>query len=356
MSQKTKPHSQPEAPQPLGLSPLKDLKTANSRATESDFLQCARFSEGSILVYDQYVGSQKRTISDEHREKLQSAEKFGGDITPNTRKKIRRILHGWLYPIHSPHLRDLASHHKKRPLITFVTLTLVAPQKHDDNWIKRNMLNTFLQWMRDSEGITNYLWRAEKQQNNNIHFHILVDKAISWRSIRTEWNRIQMQHGYINDYREAQQSWHKNGFRPRPELYKSWPHEAQLKAYLHGVGTNWTDPNSTDIHQLHKIKNVTAYVIKYCAKAEQEGLKVDGRKWSCSQSLTDLKYYTEYLENDTWEMLKDIESQGIAEIKREDNYTLYIIDVVPLLEKYPSIWLRFHRHHLHQFYILYPPE
>ena len=188
------PNSPRDRQETLGLSPHKDLKTANSRATQQDFLQCARFNESSILLYDSYVGDQKRTISDEHKAKLIEADKFGGDITQQTRKKIRKILHCWLFPIHSPHLREQASHHPKRPLITFVTLTLVAKQMHDDNWVKRNMLNTFLQWLRDSEGIENYLWRAEKQKNGNIHFHILIDRAISWRSIRTEWNSIQMRH------------------------------------------------------------------------------------------------------------------------------------------------------------------
>lgn len=347
--------SNPQNPAaPLGLSQHKDVKTINSRSQEYQFAQVCRMSEGSILLYDQYVGEAKRKISDEHREKLHQAEKFGNDITQQSRKKIRRILHGWLYPIHSPHLRDLAPHHPKRPLITFVTLTLVARQMHDDNWVKRNMLNVFLQWLRDAHDITNYFWRAEKQKNGNIHFHILTDKAISWRSIRTEWNSILMRHGYIDKYREEQEKHHANGFKFRPELAAKWPREAQLKAYHYGKSTNWTDPNSTDIHKLTKIKNVTAYVIKYCAKAESEENRVEGRKWSCSESLTNLNYYSEYLENDTWEMLKQIESEGIAEIKREDNYTMYIVNVPKLLENYPSIWLRFHQHHLRQFYTLYP--
>jgi hypothetical protein len=42
--------------------------------------------------------------------------------------------------------------------------------------------------------------------------------------------------------------------------------EKQLKAYEYNRSTGWTSPNSTDIHALHRIKNVAAYIAKYISK------------------------------------------------------------------------------------------
>lgn len=150
--------------------------------------------------------------------------------------------------------------------MAFVTLTLSAPQKHTDNEIKREMLNPFLIESKRLWDIDNYVWRAERQENGNVHFHILVDKFVPWQELRGLWNRFQLKMGYIDDYRRNQQEWHKNGFRQRPELFEKWSYSKQLKAYTHGIKTDWSDPNSTDIHSVKLINNVAAYVTKYMTK------------------------------------------------------------------------------------------
>lgn len=152
--------------------------------------------------------------------------------------------------------------------LAFITLTLPSPQVHDDNQIKSECLNQFIIEVKRFYKVKHYVWRAEKQKNGNIHFHILVDKFIPWQEIRDRWNRIINKLGYVDSYRESQKDWHKDGFRHRPELLKTWSYEKQYKAYTRGAKSHWNSPNSTDVHAIKKINNVKAYVQKYAVKDE----------------------------------------------------------------------------------------
>ena len=65
--------------------------------------------------------------------------------------------------------------------LTFITLTLPSKQIHSDNEIKSKCLNQFLIELKKNHSVSRYIWKAEKQENNNIHFHIIADKFIKWQ-------------------------------------------------------------------------------------------------------------------------------------------------------------------------------
>lgn len=153
--------------------------------------------------------------------------------------------------------------------IAFITLTLSAKQKHSDNYIKAKMLNHFLIEAKRLWDVTNYVWRSEKQLNGNIHFHILVDKFIPHYELRSVWNNIQNKCGYIADYRTNMLEFHKNGFTPNNKLFDTWSLNNQIKAYQKGKSSNWSNPNSTDIHSVRLINNVAAYCTKYMTKGSK---------------------------------------------------------------------------------------
>lgn len=115
----------------------------------------------------------------------------------------------------------------------FVTVTLPSRQIHSDNFIKKNCLNHLLVSMARKWGVNNYIWRAEAQRNGRIHFHIVTDKYIPYEELTSEWNKIVNKYGYVDRY----------------------------------VGTLLDPlPNSTDVHSLRKVKNIGAYLSKYCGK------------------------------------------------------------------------------------------
>ena len=139
--------------------------------------------------------------------------------------------------------------------VAFVTLTLASPQVHSDQVIKSELLNQFLTEARQKWSVRFYMWRAEAQQNGNIHFHVLVDRYIHYKNLQSTWNRIQNKLGYVDRFREK------------------W-----------GSG----EPNSTDVHSVKLIKNLSAYLSKYCTK-QDENRKIDGKIWGLSTTLSQLK-------------------------------------------------------------------
>lgn len=212
--------------------------------------------------------------------------KTNGKISDNARKRLYSAIEWLLLLAKEKTLRG-----KFRYKVSMITLTLPCIQLQDDTYVKNSMLNTFLTELRRRFNLKNYIWRAEKQNDGSIHFHILQDQYIEYFEINKIWNKILLNHGYIEQYRLNQLNFHKNGFRVRADLIKKgWTIDKQKKAYEFGMRTNWQNPTgTTDIHSLKKIRNVKAYCAKYLSKNESKGQVVEGRLWFISRSLSGLK-------------------------------------------------------------------
>lgn len=118
--------------------------------------------------------------------------------------------------------------------INFVTLTLPCAQgSHSDKDVKRVCLDNFLKSARRRFNLASYVWRAERQRNGNVHFHIISDVYMDHANLRLLWNHQLEKLGYIDIFEK------KHGHR---------------------------NPNSTDIHSVSKIKNLGAYMVKYMCK------------------------------------------------------------------------------------------
>lgn len=175
-----------------------------------------------------------------------------------SRKAERRIKQGidWLLYL----TNDKTFYHRKHKKhyhfkINFVTLTLPAKQVHSDKVIKAECLNHMLTILRQKYKVHHYLWRAEPQKNGNIHFHIVTDKFIPWNELRNQWNKIVNKLGYVDRF------------------HKKWNHRT---------------PNSTDVHSIKKIGNISAYLAKYCTK-QSSVRPIEGKLWGLSSSLSKMK-------------------------------------------------------------------
>lgn len=216
--------------------------------------------------------------------------------------------------------------------LNFLTLTLSSKQIHTDNEIKAKLLNQFLTELRTKYNCNNYFWRAESQRNGNIHFHVVTDVFVPWRTLRTDWNRIQEKLGYISRYEQK---------------------------------TGKTDPNSTDVHSINKIRNLASYLSKYCSKnakgytmlASYAGKpeskphcyltykhpvfdpkakiyrQIHGKLWGQSQGLS--KYSSAKCEitgriQQELEFLQRIKG---SKVKFLDKATIYLVDVKELIQR-----------------------
>lgn len=137
--------------------------------------------------------------------------------------------------------------------VNFITLTLPAPQGAiSDTELKQKCLKQWVEYWKDQMPGMSYVWRAERQQNGNLHFHLVTDRYIHYKRIRETWNKALASTGLIEAFRA------KHG------------HE---------------HPNSTDVHAVKHVRNLGAYIAKYMSKTESKAQPIEGRVWDCSRNL-----------------------------------------------------------------------
>lgn len=180
-----------------------------------------------------------------------------GALSVAAKKRLRTAIN-WLFVLSDLKTVKVPDTGKTvRFRLSMVTLTLSAKQAHDDKFIKSEMLNKLLEKLRYNCGMKSYLWRAERQKNGNIHFHITTNIYVHHSDLRRYWNDIQARYGYIDEFEKS------NGHR---------------------------DPNSTDVHSIYKIKNLAGYLCKYMSKEADSDLPpIQGRQWFLSTSLSKIE-------------------------------------------------------------------
>ncbi len=254
-----------------------------------------RFDFGTDLVDENVRISNEKT----NQKFLRSARKAKGLVSKHAATKIMRTVEYLLFLSSNQKLSSQYGGRKFFNRVSFITLTLSSTQIHSDDEIKRKLLNSFLIEIQRYHHVTKYFWRAEKQENGNIHFHILCDRAIWWNDVRNRWNRIQNKLGYVDRYRENMKAFFADGFRMSGNKRDKRTRNQQLKAYYRNIETDYSNPNSIDVHGLKKIHNVKRYVAKYVVKNvenveqlsedDRKKLLVEGRIWACSENLSNLK-------------------------------------------------------------------
>jgi hypothetical protein len=266
-----------------------------------------------------------------------------GRISPIALRKIKKAIDYTVY-LAAPKSLPNSLHGKDFKFrLNLITLTLSSNQIHSDNEIKKEVFQPMLNSFRDKFHVINYVWRAEKQGNGNIHFHIITDKFIPWNELRNTWNKHQNKLGYINRYRQNMIDFHKDGFKLRKELLKDWTAEKQIKAYKEGIKNEWHNPNSTDVHSLRTVTNVKNYFVKYLTKDTQSAdnrenangqySNLDGRLWGCSSRLSNIKGARADLDNElTEELQKLTEDKEIRNFK-SDFFAVTFIDIDQLIKK-----------------------
>ena len=120
---------------------------------------------------------------------------------------------------------------KFRYKVNFITLTLPSAQIHNDKEIIKTILTPFLEaWQKRRVGLL-YVWKAEVQDNGNIHFHILSNSFYHYLRLKRDWNRAVNKLGYVDRSTSA-------------------------------------DPNSTDVHALGGKKDLGLYLASYMSKKD----------------------------------------------------------------------------------------
>jgi len=254
---------------------------------ELNTIPMASIHPGRINLYHEVVWDPHRPIRNPYVHLANVSRSHSGKVSRDARRKVSKAIDYLLFLANDKALPATAHGKSYAFKLGFITLTLPSAQRHSDQEIKSRCLHQFLDESRKKWHVKNYLWRAEKQKNGNIHFHVLVDKFIPWSELRDSWNRITNKLDYVKNYRDQMRAFHQGGVHIRKDLLNTWAYKAQIKAYKQGKANDWSSPNSTDIHSVHRVKNIKAYVTKYCTKDEENG-SLSGRLWGCNYELSDI--------------------------------------------------------------------
>lgn len=200
-------------------------------------------------------GSSNRHSFADHKSEVDQLAYKTGTLSKGAKKRLKQSIE-LLIDISPKKWFTVPSTGKRFQFqITFLTLTLSAPQGNiTDKTITAELLQPLLQTLRRKYKCNSYVWRAEKQKNGNLHYHITTNQYIPYDSIRDDWNRIQNKLGFIDTFEITKG--HRN-------------------------------PNSTDIHSVRGVRDLARYMVKYMSKNVPENLKVYCKLWDCSK---DLKY------------------------------------------------------------------
>ena len=241
-----------------------------------------------LLAYDRVEWPTRRLHPNRADKFVSEAGKaqYEGSLTTGAKKRLKRAIQT-ITAIAEPKTAFNAATGKDFTFrLNFITLTLPAAQGDiRDKQIKKQCLEPFLLQARRWFKLRSYIWRAERQKNGNLHFHIVTDTFIPYDQLRDLWNLKLNNLKFIDKFEQKHK--HKH-------------------------------PNSTDVHALKKVKNLSAYFAKYMAKdaetAEQrmripfarqiwheklimaKGVKykriltrkeslIEGKVWDCSSNL-----------------------------------------------------------------------
>lgn len=226
---------------------------------------------------------------------------------------------------------------------SFITLTLPSKQIHTDLEIKK-CLNNFLTTMRQRFGLVNYVWKAELQKNENIHFHIITDVFIHHTVIRYYWNKALNVLGYVDRYSEQFSRMSLQEYA----AYRNLPISQALNGFLFGRNSNWMSPATEQVKAVQNDSLISYYVAKYVTKEVQDGeVKSEedkerilnfGRVWARSQSLSKVSFVTRYCWQNLKEFISSIDAAFESFHKVEFDYcTVYYFNfkgIVPAFKKW----------------------
>jgi len=275
-----------------------------AKASYGDSYGIVRFKAKSALIYGRSTYQPPRTEAQIKNESNLSRGDKSGFMSHKTKLKVKRILQCWITGITEFKNLKVRPWLVKMPYLTFVTLTLSAEQEHTDKEIRRKLVQPFIQKLIRHHKVWHYLFVCEKQENGNIHIHLVVDSYIEHEQLRREWNETQAIHGYIDRFEQEYK--HRN-------------------------------PNSTDIHSLKDVQSVESYLVKYLTTDKKE-IPIQGRLWGCSDSLRKLKPYEEILCDVSDTAIREMTNSNMFRTVIKEEFTLILGNVFDYLNhRHPSL-------------------
>ena len=189
-------------------------------------------------TYKEYpTGNSSYKSKEQKRLMLEARKKaYTGKLTVGGKKRLTRAIELLCQSIKPKRIYNTTTKKKSTHRLSFITLTI--PQKETitakEGYSK--VLAPFLKWMRQNHKVNTYIWKVEMQMRKQIHYHITTPAWIPHNEIKDKWNNLCSKAGWVKEY------------------YEKYGHYK---------------PNSTDVHAVRSVKNLSGYLTKEFCKSIQ---------------------------------------------------------------------------------------
>jgi hypothetical protein len=215
---------------------------------------------------------------------------YDGFLNLNAIKRLKRSIELIIAIAIEKEATNFKSNQKFKFKVNFITLTLPGPQgTRTDKQIKKEILDVWFKAAKRRFNLSSYVWRAERQKNGNLHFHIVSDCYIPFDQLRDSWNNRLERMGFISEFEK-----------------------------LHGH----RHPNSTDVHSIKKVRDLAAYMVKYMCKLKKNEQRIDGKVWDCSTNLKRKDSVEFIIDGETEQLITNAIEVHNCKFKKTDNCTL----------------------------------
>lgn len=237
-------------------------------------------------------------LRDIRQRNLKSDKLFLNKLSTNALRKVRHSIH-WLLFSHSNHCKSTMERRNfLRSNMAVITLTIPVEQFTNCKFIKNQMLAPFLRELSKDYQSPLYLWKAERQKNGNLHFHIIVARRVSMHWVRFKWWKYCALNGY---------------FRPA---------EGSI---------SWDMPPCTETKGLESITHVGSYLMKYVSK-DCGGEPIDGRIWGCCHQLVGLSKLQIEVSLELFNKLQELVRQGHLVYNHYDYCGRFVGDIALIMK------------------------
>ena len=216
----------------------------------------------SAIKFDLYIGERRKKTNAILNEKKKITEHktlaYKNQFSESARKRLTKKINILVQSSKKTRIFNNVTNKYVTHQLSFITLTVSSRDNKTLDFCYTNLLKPFLRIMRSKHNLKTYIWKAEVQERGQIHYHITTPLFIHYQIIRDVWNNIQRKAGCLDDYNAL---------------------------------TGHYDANSTDIHEVKHIKDLSSYLVKEFCKSIQNNFLDDGKKWDCSNNLNNINYF-----------------------------------------------------------------
>lgn len=185
----------------------------------------ASINPSYIALYDMWQGPRS------NHPKMPTLNTRTTSLSKKSRLRIQRTIN---ILIDSSKLKSIYNKETKKYFrfrVNLITLTLPSTQNHPDIDIHNKIFKPFIRAIKQKFTNFLYIYKAEVQDNGNLHYHLTTNTYIDYLKLRHMWNYYCNKLNYID--------------------------KCSVKS-----------PNSTDVHSVKNIDNLAAYLSAYLSKKD----------------------------------------------------------------------------------------